>query len=86
MDDWSERILSSTWRWSDSIQAERLTDIKYISSGTFAVVYKATLISRNGTNEGAVALKVMKPYKAKQTSARRSFLQELAVHRLLKHK
>ncbi|GAX74358.1 hypothetical protein CEUSTIGMA_g1807.t1 [Chlamydomonas eustigma] len=85
MDDWSERILSSTWRWRDTIESFRLTDIKYISSGTFAVVYRATLLSKDGGRGDTVALKVLKPYKAKQTLARRSFLQEMAVHSLLKH-
>ena len=40
---WEDAISSSSWRWSDTIDASRLSNLTYISHGTFAVVYRAEL-------------------------------------------
>lgn len=94
--DWTNALSSSGSRWSDSIDSSRITNLRYISHGSFAVVYRGDLQSiRNeglglsgspGSSTQPVAIKVLRPAHAGRPASRRSFLQELAVHRLLKHR
>ncbi len=82
--DWTRAIQASCARWHDSLPASRLQDVTFISKGTFALVYRAQLLREDGSRQ-LVALKVLRPFNHSRANIRRSFLQEVAVHKLVKH-
>ena len=52
---WEDAISSSSWRWSDTIDASRLSGLTYVSHGTFAVVYRAELAPAAASSHAAAS-------------------------------
>ncbi len=74
---------SACMRWRASIDVSELTGHQYINKGNFALVYTAQLRGRDGQAPRTVTLTVLQPGNQCRPTVQRSFLQEVAVHRLM---